>query len=171
MESYDKVNARLDYGIKKYQEHIAKLKKFQKIYEGTKVKEKLGDEIKKLEGIIQDLENLKPMVQARLTKSQDKKAETSRNIVMSADVHIGEKLVESEKTAEESQKTTIEIIQQESEERKHENVELKNIIKELKNIIKELEKSNNTHHGESKRLTWVFGIGAIVLAFVLNILT
>jgi hypothetical protein len=170
MESSDKAIARLDYGIKKYQEQITRLKEFQKIYKGTKVEEKLEDEVKKLEVIIQDLENLKPTVLDRLRKSKEKKVETPRKIVkvVVEDVPIGEKvnekLIESAKTAEESQKTTIDILQRISEERKQENIE-------LRKQIGKLQESSDSNHGQAIRVAWTFGIGALILAFVLAALT
>ena len=123
MESSEKAIARLDYGIKKYEEQIKRLREFQKIYKGTKVEEKLEEEIKKFEGIIQDLENLKPTVIARSIKSEEtKKSQKPGKIVqvvsesIGIDEQVSEKLDESAKTAEESQKTTIDILQKISED-------------------------------------------------------
>ena len=171
MESSEKAIARLDYGIKKYEEQIKQLREFQKIYKGTKVEEKLEEEIKKFEGIIQDLENLKPTVIARSIKSEEtKKSQKPGKIVqvvsesIGIDEQVSEKLDESAKTAEESQKTTIDILQKISEERKQENVE-------LRKQIGKLQKSSDANHGQAIRVAWTFGIGAIILAFVLAALT
>jgi bacterioferritin (cytochrome b1) len=170
MESSDKAIARLDYGIKKYQEQITRLRVFQKRYKGTKVEENLEKEIKKFEGIIQDLENLKPIVLARLTKPQDKKPETPGKIIrvvtenLTIGEEVNEKLEESEKTAEKSQEKIIEILQKIAEDGKQEN-------KELKKQMRELQKSGNANHGEAIRVAWTFGIGGLLIIFVLAGLT
>lgn len=130
---------KIEDGVEKYNKQVKRLKEFQEIYKGTKVEENLAEKIKKLQGIIGDLQSLLPKEPKQI------KIDESIKITDEVKVRISKQGVAD---------ATDSILQ-----RGDEIVETSN--NEIMSELRSLRKENTELHNSNSRLSKLGILGAI----------